>query len=85
MQNANRWIVKIDPSVIQYMRGTPQQVHDDYFHTIEGILDLAENFSKLSIASCSAGFIVPVQGQNAALRCAVLGNTREIHIFGIKL
>ena len=79
------WQVKIDQSVIKYMRGTPPDVYDAFFHTIEGIFDLADDFSRLSISSCFTGMLVPVQGQNVSLRCAILGDKREIVIFGIKL
>lgn len=84
MHVSPEWRVRIEQSVIKYIRGTPQDSHESYLQAVEGILDLAAHLTKLSVAACSTGFLVPVKDTNTSLRCGMFGDKREIHIFGIK-
>jgi hypothetical protein len=84
MSGSGQWRVRIDPSVQQYIRGTPPDVYAAYFKAAENVMELAETYSKFGIALCGEGFIMPIADQDAAYQCVIDGHKKEIYISRIK-
>lgn len=84
MSGSLEWGKSSEQKVIKYIRGTPTEIYNAYMKAVDAVFDVADTFSQHGISSCSTGILIPVEGQDAALRCAVFGHQREIHIFDIK-
>jgi hypothetical protein len=78
-----RWFVHLEKSLYQHIKGQPSGIFDKYIDAVSAVNDIANTYSQYPIEICYNGFLIPVEGQNKALRCIAIGEKREIHITGI--
>lgn len=83
MSNSGQWHVRIAPAVQKYIRGTPTEINDAYFKAVDGVLEIADMYTKHGLALCQEGFLYPVRDQGTALHCVTVGHRNEIHIANI--
>lgn len=53
---------------------------DDYVNAIDGIWSMADIMSKHTIIHCSNGFLIFVENQDVAFRCAYFEDKKQIQI-----
>jgi len=63
------WTVIIPNSIIAWIHARPDSF-DNYDKAIIGVRKMADLFSEYTITSCGNGFLMFVEGEDVALRCA---------------
>jgi len=83
LSNTQRWYVHLSKPVFYAIKGQPPSLFDKYVDAVAAVNEIAETYSKHPIESCQGGFLIGVKGEKIALRCAIVGHKKEIHIIQI--
>ena len=73
-------MVYLSPIITNWVSKQDSDSFENYIRAIEGVRKMADLFSKYTITSCGNGFLIFVEGEDVALRCAFYEERRQIHI-----
>ena len=74
------WQVIIPNHIVSWIANQNPTVFDRYVEAVDVIRDLANLLSNHTIVVCGHGFLIFVETQDVALRCAFFEDRRQIHI-----
>lgn len=76
------WLIHVNKEFLTWIRGHPS--FHAFVEAAEGVIALKETFNKYGMASCMEGVLVPVKGEDVALRVVIRSQLKELHIVGTK-
>ena len=78
----SEWFVYLSPIIISWIGKQPDSF-ENYVNTIDGVKKIAKLFSEYTITACGHGFLIFVENEDIALRCAFFEDKKQIHITDI--
>ncbi len=74
------WQVIIPNNIVSWIANQNDDVFDRYVDAVDVVRELADLLSYHTIVVCGHGFLIFVETQDVALRCAFFEDRRQIHI-----
>jgi len=74
------WQVIIPNHIISWIQKQSSTSFDNYVKSVDGVREIADTMSKYTIVACGHGFLIFVDNEDVALRCAFFEDKKQIHI-----